>query len=1113
MTDKTQRRDGLVSEPFWYKSGVIYEVHVRAFQDSDGNGMGDFRGLTSRLDYLKDLGVTALWLLPFYPSPLRDDGYDIADYYNVHPTYGTLADFKAFLAEAHRRGLRVITELVVNHTSDQHPWFQRARRAPPGSRWRDFYVWSETADRYRDARIIFKDVEVSNWSWDHVAGAYFWHRFFAHQPDLNYDNPEVLAEILKVLDFWFELGVDGLRLDAVPYLYEREGTSCENLPETHAALRKLRAHVDAKYGDRMLLGEANQWPEDAVQYFGGGRGDECHMTFHFPLMPRLFMALRMEDRTPIVDILEQTPAIPETAQWALFLRNHDELTLEMVTDEERDYMYRMYARVHQARLNLGIRRRLAPLLGNDRKRIELLNALLFSLPGTPVLYYGDEIGMGDNIFLGDRNGVRTPMQWSSDKNGGFSRANPQALYLPIIYDPEYHYEAVNVEAQLQNPHSLLWWTRRLLALRKRWRALGEGRCEFLHPDNRHILAYLLRHEDETLLVVANLSRFVQPVELDLSAFKGRVPMELFGRTPFPTLAEAPYFLTLSPHAFFWFALQAPAAPAPAPAPAAAPAITVRDHWTGVLTGAARARWEAVLPDWLRQQRWFGGPNRTVKQVSLLEAWPIPRGEDQICLALVQVDYTEGEGEIYTLPLAWAPGAPADQRPAPRPETVICDLATPAPGRLYDGAGSETFASALFELMARRRRIKSEAGELTGARTPALRGLLAAGRGLPPAAGRTDLGVSVVTLGDKATLKVFRRLHAGVHPDVEMARFVAARGFEGVEPLAGHVEFRRPDGQVQTLAVLRGHTPGAPDGWQYTLDALGRYYDRVVALTAQQKERPPDLRPFRQWLELEEPVEVKTLVGTYLETADRLGRHTAALHVALASDPDDPAFAPEPFTPHYLRGVYQSMRNLATHSLRWLRRQLRQLPAETAALAAAVLEREAELLAHFRALHEQGPAASRIRCHGDLHLGRWVHTGRDVVILDFEGRSDLSASARRIKRAALRDVASMMGAFRRAAWAGLQQQVQRGSLEAESLSRFEPWAALWQQTVSVGFLRAYLAAMHGCPVVPRRPEERLVLLAAHFLETLVEALHDELRRPAPDPRVALGGIAQLLDGLR
>src|SRR5712672_2020652 len=463
---KTSRRNTRLSDlggdPLWYKDAVIYEAHVRAFHDSNGDGIGDFRGLTEKLDYLQELGITAIWLLPFYPSPLKDDGYDIADYNSINPIYGTLKDFKVFLQEAHRRHLRVITELVVNHTSDQHPWFQRSRRAKPGSAWRDFYVWSETPDKYRDARIIFRDFEPSNWTWDPVAKAYFWHRFYSHQPDLNYDNPQVAREIMRALDFWLDLGVDGLRLDAVPYLYERENTSCENLSETHDYLKTLRQHVDERYGDRMLLGEANQWPEDAVSYFGSGKGDECHMAFHFPLMPRLFMAVRMEDRVPIVDILQQTPSIPETSQWALFLRNHDELTLAMVTDEERVYMYRVYAYDRRARINLGIRRRLAPLLGNNRRKIELINTLLFSMPGTPIIYYGDEIGMGDNFYLGDRNGVRTPMQWTPDRNAGFSKANPQQLYLPTIIDPEYHYESVNVENQQRNLSSLFWWMRRML---------------------------------------------------------------------------------------------------------------------------------------------------------------------------------------------------------------------------------------------------------------------------------------------------------------------------------------------------------------------------------------------------------------------------------------------------------------------------------------------------------------------------------------------------------------------------------------------------------------------------------------------------------------------------
>jgi maltose alpha-D-glucosyltransferase/alpha-amylase len=529
----------LSDNTLWYKDAVIYELHVRAFADGNADGIGDFNGLTGKLDYLSDLGVTALWLLPFYPSPLRDDGYDIASYTEIHPDYGTLRDFKLFLREAHRRELRVITELVLNHTSDQHPWFKRARRAAPGSKDRDFYVWSDTQDRYQEARIIFKDFETSNWAWDPVAKAYYWHRFYSHQPDLNFDNPELKQAFFDVVDFWLRMGVDGLRLDAVPYLFEREGTNCENLPETHQFLKELRHHVDQRFNDRMLLAEANQWPEEAVSYFGDG--DECHMAFHFPVMPRIFMAVHMEDRFPIIDILDQTPAIPDNSQWTLFLRNHDELTLEMVTDEDRDYMYKVYANDPKARLNLGIRRRLAPLMGNNRRKIELLNALLFSLPGTPVLYYGDEIGMGDNIYLGDRNGVRTPMQWSADRNAGFSQANPQRLYLPIIFDPENHYEAVNVEAQQQNLSSILWWTKRLITLRRRFHAFGHGSTEFLYPNNRRVLVFIRRLEAEVILTVANLSRFVQCVEIDLSAFKGKVPVELFGQTEFPPIGDLPYF--------------------------------------------------------------------------------------------------------------------------------------------------------------------------------------------------------------------------------------------------------------------------------------------------------------------------------------------------------------------------------------------------------------------------------------------------------------------------------------------------------------------------------------------------------------------------------------------
>jgi maltose alpha-D-glucosyltransferase / alpha-amylase len=543
----------LRDDPHWYKDAIVYQLHVKAFNDSSGDGMGDFAGLTEKLDYVADLGVTAIWLLPFYPSPLKDDGYDIADYTRVHPDYGTLRDFRVFVREAHRRGLRVITELVVNHTSDQHPWFVEARSSRRNPK-RDWYVWSDTDQRYADARIIFTDTETSNWTWDQESQQYYWHRFFSHQPDLNYDNPQVIRAVLRVMRFWLDLGVDGLRLDAVPYLVEREGTSCENLPETHDILRRLRAAVDERYTGRMLLAEANQWPPDVLPYFGTPEEPECHMAFHFPLMPRIWIALRREDRYPIVEIMGQTPDVPDENQWALFLRNHDELTLEMVTDEERDFMYTEYAKDARMRINVGIRRRLAPLVDNSRRRMELLNSLLFSMKGTPIVYYGDEIGMGDNVYLGDRNGVRTPMQWTGDRNAGFSRADVHALYAPLVADPVYGYQAVNVESQERVPGSMLNWMKRLIRVRRAHPVFGRGTLEFLHPDNRRVLAYLREHEGVTILCVANLSRFAQYVELDLSRFNGRQPVELIGRVHFPPIGELPYLLTLGPHDFFWFEL-------------------------------------------------------------------------------------------------------------------------------------------------------------------------------------------------------------------------------------------------------------------------------------------------------------------------------------------------------------------------------------------------------------------------------------------------------------------------------------------------------------------------------------------------------------------------------
>jgi maltose alpha-D-glucosyltransferase/alpha-amylase len=544
------------ADPLWYKDAIIYQTHIKSFRDSNRDGYGDIRGLIERLDYIASLGVDCIWLLPFYPSPLKDDGYDIAMYEAINPQYGTIDDFKRFMEEAHSRDIRVITELVINHTSDQHPWFKRARAAPKGSPERNFYVWSDDPTLYSAARIIFTDTEKSNWSWDPEAEQFYWHRFFSHQPDLNFDNPAVLEAVIGIMRFWLDMGVDGMRLDAIPYLIERDGTNCENLPETHVVLKALRTALDQHYNDRIFLAEANQWPTDVRPYFG--EGDECHMAFHFPLMPRMYMALRKEDRTPIIEILARTPEIPDDCQWAIFLRNHDELTLEMVTDEERDYMYTEYARDPRMRINVGIRRRLAPLLDNGRRQIELMNALLFSMPGTPIVYYGDEIGMGDNIYLGDRNGVRTPMQWTADRNAGFSEADSAALYSQVIIDPPYGYQGINVEAQERTQTSLLRWTRRIIHLRKQFRAFARGRYEALHPHNRRVLVFLRCLDDEIILCVNNLSRYAQFVELDLRRFNGWTPVELWSKSHFPKIGELPYLLTMGPHGFYWFKLEPPA---------------------------------------------------------------------------------------------------------------------------------------------------------------------------------------------------------------------------------------------------------------------------------------------------------------------------------------------------------------------------------------------------------------------------------------------------------------------------------------------------------------------------------------------------------------------------
>ncbi|MBI3091027.1 MAG: maltose alpha-D-glucosyltransferase [Candidatus Tectomicrobia bacterium] len=1122
-------RKRLDSDPLWFKDAIFYELRVRSFFDSDGDGIGDLRGLTQKLDYLQDLGVTTLWLLPFYPSPLRDDGYDISDYANIHPEVGTLQDFKLFLREAQQRGLRVVTELVLNHTSNEHSWFQRSRQAKPQDRWRDFYVWSDTPEKYKETRVIFQDFEHSNWTWDHVAKAYYWHRFYSHQPDLNFENPRVRQATLQMVDFWLRLGVDGLRLDAVPYLFEQEGTNCENLPPTHAFLQELRRHIDSKFEHRMLLAEANQWPEDAVSYFGSG--NECHMAFHFPIMPRLFMAIHMENRFPVIDILEQTPAIPPNAQWALFLRNHDELTLEMVTDEERDYMYRAYALDSQARINLGIRRRLAPLLGNDRKKIELMNGLLFSLPGTPIIYYGDEIGMGDNYFLGDRNGVRTPMQWSADRNAGFSRANPQRLILPVIVDPEYHYETVNVENQQHNPHSLLWWMRRLIALRTRFKAFGRGAIEFLQPQNRKVLTFVRSYQEERILVVANLSRFVQFVELDLSAYRGMVPVELFGGTKFPTVGEPPYLLTLGPHTFYWFSLEEQRNSRlelrGSEAPRASLTLPAGRSLDSLLRGRAREALEEVLAEYVKGCRWYGGKAKEIKKATIRERVGLNQKATTTQLIFLEILYTSGAAETYTLPLALAWGEQAKEVLAGSPKLVIAQVrggrnaaavspreGPPAEPTVLDGVLYEPWspaAAGLLEAMRRRRTFKGAKGNVTAAPTRAFRRLAGApGDSLTPVLLRAEQSNTSVVFGERLILKVFRRLGEGVNPDLEIGRFLTEQaGFHGSPPVAGYVEYRVGRGEPITLGILQGFQPHEEDAWAYTLDELQRYQERALAEHYAGKAPGEVAGNFLTLMEAEPPPLAGQVIGAYLEEARRLGQRTAELHLALASGKEQ-AFAPESFTKLYQRSLYQSMRNLSRQTLQLLRDNLRQLSPDVKRHAQAVLNLEGTLLDSLHQLLAKRLAAKRIRTHGDYHLGQVLYTGGDFIITDFEGEPARTLSERRIKTSPLRDVAGMVRSFHYAAAVSFTTRLGgRGAPASERLPTLAPWLAFWQRWVSAIFLKAYLRGMSGGDLLPQARDEIEMLLRVYLLEKAVYELNYELNNRPDWVEVPLRGILELL----
>ena len=1055
LSDKRETRATVpADDPLWYQDAVIYEVHVKAFFDSNGDGIGDFAGLTAKLDYIQDLGVNTIWVLPFYPSPMRDDGYDISDYTNIHPDYGARKDFKTFVREAHRRGLRVITELVINHTSEQHPWFQAARRAPPGSPKRDFYVWSDTNRKFAETRIIFTDTEKSNWAWDDVAKAYYWHRFFSHQPDLNHNNPSVVKAVTRVMRFWLDQGVDGLRLDAIPYLCVREGTNNENLPETHAVIRQMRSVIDARYRNRMFLAEANQWPEDVRDYFG--QGDECHMAYHFPLMPRMYMAIAQEDRHPITEILGQTPDIPENCQWAIFLRNHDELTLEMVTSKERDYMYQMYAADPRARLNLGIRRRLAPLLENDPDRIKLMNSLLLSMPGSPIIYYGDEIGMGDNIYLGDRNGVRTPMQWSPDRNAGFSRADPQRLFLPPIMDPIYGFEAVNVEAQSRDPSSLLNWMRRMLAVRRHLRPFGRGKLTLLHPGNRKILAYLREYEDEAVLCVANLSRSAQPVELDLSRFRGRVPVELMGRAGFPPIGDLPYLLTLHGHGFFWFRLaqdtEVPAWHEERLAPVELPMLVLFDGWNSFfhdrvvpwrisMAEKVRAQLEErALPHFVVAQRWYAAKGSAVQRVSLVDNAEWAGAQGSWLLTLVRAHSASGAEADYFVPLSllWEDTDEARIHVA-APVTVAKARQQARIGVLADALADEAFCNALVKAMADGRELKSTGGSFRFWHTGVFGTLVPEGETLALRPAGTPGSNSAVRLGERLFLKIYRRLQSGINPELEIGCFLTdVAHFAHTIPVAGAIEYESQAGERLAIGMLQSFVVNQGDGWGYTVDYLDRFLE--------EERRKTNGSP-----------KSADQHGAYLALIRTLGLRTAQLHRALATPSDNPAFEPEPVQPDDLRAWVDGVMREAQSTLEILESRRKQLGGFAAALADRLLAAPDALTKEISRLVPRHITAKKIRHHGDYHLGQVLVARNDFVIIDFEGEPGRSLEERRRKHSPLRDVAGMLRSFSYAAAAALaringDRQEERSGLEALLHD--------WEAQVRGVFLASYTGEISG-----------------------------------------------------
>lgn len=1072
------RTNILDDKKYWYKDAIIYELHIKAFFDSNGDGMGDFAGLMQKLDYLQDLGVTAIWVLPFYPSPLRDDGYDIADYYSINSRYGNLEEFQEFLAEAHKRNLKVITELVINHTSDQHPWFQRARKAPLGSPERDYYVWSDDPKKYEDVRIIFQDFESSNWSWDPVAQQYYWHRFFYHQPDLNFDSELVQQEIFEIIDYWCAMGVDGFRLDAVPYLYERENTNGENLPETHAFLKKLRKHIDERYPETCFLAEANMWPEDSASYFGDG--DECHMNYHFPVMPRMFMALQREDRYPITDIFDQTPAIPETCQWAIFLRNHDELTLEMVTDEERDYMYKVYAKDPKAKINLGIRHRLAPLMENDRRRIELMKSLLFSLPGTPVIYYGDEIGMGDNFYLGDRDGVRTPMQWSPDRNAGFSETNPQRLYLPVILDPQYHYETVNVETQRANTSSLYWFMKRMINMRKKYKAFSRGDLKFFPVDNAKILAFTRSYDDETLLIIVNLSKYSQPAEIDIKGFKGYVPVEAFSKNEFPPFKdESPYFFTMSPYSYHWFVLRKPVTEA---LTAIKHVLLEADNWDALFINEnLEILQNTILPEYIRRMHWFTGKDKTLFSANIIEhtGLPIKKGEAEILL--IEITFESGLPEYYQLPVAFVNAGEAKNVSGATSTAVVSELKlNNEPGFLVDAAYVPFFETELFNFLANNKRFMA-GGEVIFTSHANVLEYFQNTEHLTTRVTSTSEMHTAIVYDNNFFLKLYRKVDKGIHPDVEIVRYLSDADVH-ISKYAGSIEWHL-NSSTFVLGMLVKPEEHHGNGHQYMLERLDNFIERILARDRKILSSYPKQGSFTKPITFEElDFELKEFIGgNGAEMARLIGVRLAEVHRELARN-SDKDFIPEEFSLHYQRSLFSSMSSLVREMGQAIDKKINSLPNEIIDDVKALNNKKEQLLTTLRKIYSKKFDVMKIRIHGNFGLSHVLLTGKDIILHDFGGNPLKPFSERRLKRSPLRDASAMIRSLYYVAY---EEFLSSSQMQKEEQNLLLSFADFWSHYMSMFFMKAYMDEIKDSGFIPDNESDFEILLETFLLEN---ALH-------------------------